>query len=72
MKRIETVAQRQMQVSEVDSPSPRDDEILLKTLATSVLMENVGLYNGEDPRLKAPGNPLYRGYPDRPGGRGHR
>lgn len=26
-------------------------------------MENVGLHTGADPWLKAPGNPLYRGYP---------
>jgi threonine dehydrogenase-like Zn-dependent dehydrogenase len=26
-------------------------------------MENVGLHSGADPRLKASGNPLYRGYP---------
>ena len=43
MKRIETIAERQMQVAEVDSPNLREDQVLLKTKATSVLMENVGL-----------------------------
>jgi threonine dehydrogenase-like Zn-dependent dehydrogenase len=50
-------------VANVETPGIRDDQILLKTRAVSVLMENVGLHTGADPRLKAAGNPLYRGYP---------
>src|SRR5215216_6193001 len=63
MKRLLTAGPRQGEVAEVQSPTLRSDQILLKTRAVSVLMENVGLHTGADPRLKAPGNPLYRGYP---------
>jgi len=63
MKRLITIGSRQGEVAEVDPPALREDRILLKTRAVSVLMENVGLHTGADPRLKAPGNPLYRGYP---------
>lgn len=63
MKRLITVGPRQGAVVEVDPPTLREDRILLKTRAVSVLMENVGLHTGADPRLKAPSNPLYRGYP---------
>jgi len=63
MKRLSTVGPRQGAVVEVDPPTLREDRILLKTRAVSVLMENVGLHTGADPRLKAPSNPLYRGYP---------
>ena len=63
MKRLMTVAPRQCEVVEVDAPELRDDQILLQTRVVSVLMENVGLHTGADPRLKAPDNPLYRGYP---------
>ena len=63
MKRLMTVGPRQCEVVEADMPELKNDRILLKTRAVSVLMENVGLHTGADPRLKAPGNPLYRGYP---------
>src|SRR5690349_5904630 len=63
MKRLVTVGPRQGEVAEVQPPTLRNDQILLKTRAVSVLMENVGLHSGADPRLKAAGNPLYRGYP---------
>lgn len=63
MKRLVTTGPGQGEVIEVDAPDMRDDRILLKTRAVSVLMENVGLHTGADPRLKAAGNPLYRGYP---------
>jgi threonine dehydrogenase-like Zn-dependent dehydrogenase len=63
MKRLVTVGPRQGEVAEVEQPTIRSDQILLKTQAVSVLMENVGLHTGADPRLKAAGNPLYRGYP---------
>jgi threonine dehydrogenase-like Zn-dependent dehydrogenase len=63
MKRLLTVGPRQGEVAEVQPPTLRSDQILLKTRAVSVLMENVGLHSGADPRLKASGNPLYRGYP---------
>lgn len=63
MKRLMTVGPRQCEVVEADMPEMEDDQILLKIRAVSVLMENVGLHTGADPRLKAPGNPLYRGYP---------
>lgn len=63
MKRLMTIGPRQGEVAEVEPPTIREDRILLKTRAVSVLMENVGLHTGADPRLKAPDNPLYRGYP---------
>lgn len=63
MKRLVTVGPRKGEIAEVQEPAMRDDLILLKTRAVSVLMENVGLHTGADPRLKAAGNPLYRGYP---------
>jgi threonine dehydrogenase-like Zn-dependent dehydrogenase len=63
MKRLITVGPRQGIVADVETPGIRDNQILLKTRAVSVLMENVGLHTGADPRLKAAGNPLYRGYP---------
>lgn len=63
MKRLITVGPRQGIVADVEAPALRDDQIRLKTRAVSVLMENVGLHTGADPRLKAAGNPLYRGYP---------
>ncbi|MEZ4869802.1 MAG: zinc-binding dehydrogenase [Caldilineaceae bacterium] len=63
MKQLVTVGPRQGEVIEVAAPVVQEDQILLKTRAVSVLMENVGLHTGADPRLKAPGNPLYRGYP---------
>jgi threonine dehydrogenase-like Zn-dependent dehydrogenase len=37
--------------------------IKVRVRYSSVVMENVGLHTGTDPRLRRPGNPLYRGYP---------
>ncbi|HVG98690.1 MAG TPA: zinc-binding dehydrogenase [Chloroflexota bacterium] len=49
----------------VDEPEPdlTAGKIKLRVRYCSVVMENVGLWTGSDPRLRRPGNPLYRGYP---------
>lgn len=63
MKRLITAGPRQGEVVDVETPTVGEDQALLKTRAVSVLMENVGLHTGADPRLKSDKNPLYRGYP---------
>src|SRR5687768_1580497 len=49
----------------VDEPEPAlaAGRIKVRLRYSSVVMENVGLHTGTDPRLRRPGNPLYRGYP---------
>ena len=49
----------------VDEPEPdlAAGKIKLRVRYCSVVMENVGLWTGSDPRLRRPDNPLYRGYP---------
>lgn len=56
---------RDIRIEEVSDPELTDDKILLETRATSVLMENVGLWSGIDARVRGnTKNPLYRGgYP---------
>lgn len=57
------VAPGDLRIEEVPEPEPTPDAIVLKTRWSSVVAENIGIFTGSDPRLKAVGNPLYRGYP---------
>ncbi len=63
MKMIENVGPENMRFTEGEQPKPTDEQVLLRTRAVSVVMENVGLYNGQDPRVKSASNPLYGGFP---------
>jgi threonine dehydrogenase-like Zn-dependent dehydrogenase len=63
VRSIRMRAPRDCQVEEEPEPSITPGQIKVRVRYSSVLMENVGLYTGTDPRLRAPGNPLYRGYP---------
>jgi threonine dehydrogenase-like Zn-dependent dehydrogenase len=49
-------------VEEAEPSLPRGS-IKVRVRYSSVVMENVGLHTGTDPRLRRPGHPLYRGYP---------
>jgi threonine dehydrogenase-like Zn-dependent dehydrogenase len=50
-------------IEEEAEPTLSPGKIKVQVRYCSVVMENVGLYAGSDPRLRQPGNPLYRGYP---------
>jgi L-iditol 2-dehydrogenase len=63
MRSIVVDAPRSCQIVEEPEPELVPGRIKLRTCFCSVLMENAGIYTGADPRVRAPGNPLYRGYP---------
>jgi len=50
-------------IEEEAEPPLTPGRIKVRIRYCSIVMENVGLYTGSDPRLRQPGNPLYRGYP---------
>jgi threonine dehydrogenase-like Zn-dependent dehydrogenase len=50
-------------IDEEPEPALAPGRIKVRIRYCSVVMENVGLYTGSDPRLRQPGNPLYRGFP---------
>ena len=54
---------RDTQIVEEPEPALAAGRIKVRLRYSSVVMENVGLHTGTDPRLRQPGNPLYRGYP---------
>lgn len=63
MRSVRMYAPRDCRIEEEPEPSLGSGQIKLRVRYSSVLMENVGLYLGTDPRLRASGHPLYRGYP---------
>lgn len=54
---------RDCRIVEEPEPELTPGRIKVRVRHCSVVMENAGLYTGADPRLRQPGNPLYRGYP---------
>jgi (R,R)-butanediol dehydrogenase/meso-butanediol dehydrogenase/diacetyl reductase len=50
-------------IVEEGEPARSPGRIKVRLRYCSVVMENVGLHTGTDPRLRRPGHPLYRGYP---------
>jgi 2-desacetyl-2-hydroxyethyl bacteriochlorophyllide A dehydrogenase len=50
-------------VEEEPEPPLTEGHVKVRLRYCSVVMENVGLYTGMDPRLHRPGTPLYHGYP---------
>ena len=55
---------RDIRIDEIDGPELTDDTIIAQTKTASILMENVGMWNGLDPRVRGNElNPLLRGYP---------
>ena len=55
---------RDIRIDDVDDPELTDDTIIAQTKTASLLMENVGMWNGVDPRVRGNElNPLLRGYP---------
>lgn len=68
MRSIVMYGPRDCRVDDEPEPRPAAGQIKVRVRYCSVLMENVGLYLGTDPRLRQPGNPLYRGYPLRQSG----
>lgn len=63
MRSIVVDAPRSCRIVEEPEPEVAPGRVKLRTRFCSVLMENAGIYTGSDPRVRAPGNPLYRGYP---------
>ena len=63
MRSMMMVGPKDCRFEERAEPELTPDSIKVKIRWCSILMENVGLYLGSDPRLRAPGNELYRGYP---------
>ncbi len=63
MRSIVVHGPRDCRIEEEPEPPLAPGWIKVRVRYCSVLMENVGLYTGTDPRVRAPGNPLYRGYP---------
>ncbi len=55
---------RDIRIDEINDPELTDDTIIAQTKIASLLMENVGMWNGLDPRVRGNElNPLLRGYP---------
>ena len=55
---------RDVRIEEQADPELTDDTIIVRTQINSILMENVGMWNGLDPRVRGNElNPLQRGYP---------
>jgi 2-desacetyl-2-hydroxyethyl bacteriochlorophyllide A dehydrogenase len=63
MRSVRMRAPRDCRIEEEPEPTLGPGQIKLRVRYSSVVMENAGLYLGSDPRLRRPGNPLYRGYP---------
>lgn len=63
MRSVRVYGPRDCRLEEEPEPPLSAGQIKVRVRYSSVLMENVGLYTGTDPRLRKPGNPLYRGYP---------
>jgi threonine dehydrogenase-like Zn-dependent dehydrogenase len=63
MRSVVVRGARDCRVVEEPEPETAPGRIKLRVRYSSVVLENVGLHTGVDPRLRAPGNPLYRGYP---------
>ena len=63
MRSLVMQAARACRLVEEPEPDLAVGQIKVRLRFCSVVMENAGLYTGVDPRLRQPGNPLYRGYP---------
>ncbi len=63
MRSIVMKGPKDCRIEEEPEPSVAHGRIKVRLRYSSVVMENVGLYTGADPRLRQPGNPLYRGFP---------
>ena len=63
MRSVVVWGPRDCRIEEEPEPGPEPGRLKVRLRYCSVVMENVGLYTGADPRLRQPGNPLYRGYP---------
>ncbi len=63
MRSLRLTGPRQCPIEEEPEPELSQGQIKVRLRYSSVVMENVGLYLGTDPRLRQPGHPLYRGYP---------
>jgi threonine dehydrogenase-like Zn-dependent dehydrogenase len=63
MRSLVMVGPADCRMVEEAEPAMGPGKVKMRVRYASVVMENVGLYTGSDPRLRQPGNPLYRGYP---------
>jgi (R,R)-butanediol dehydrogenase / meso-butanediol dehydrogenase / diacetyl reductase len=63
MRSIVMHGPKDCRIDEEPEPALAPGRIAVRIRHCSVVMENVGLYTGADPRLRQPGNPLYRGFP---------
>jgi threonine dehydrogenase-like Zn-dependent dehydrogenase len=63
MRSVVVQAARDTRIVDEPEPAIAAGRIKVRLRYSSVVMENVGLHTGADPRLRQPGNPLYRGFP---------
>src|SRR5262245_29015714 len=63
MRSVVVLGPGDCRVVEEPEPDLPPGRIKVRLRYCSVVMENVGLWTGADPRLRQPGHPLYRGYP---------
>ncbi|MDP6113968.1 MAG: zinc-binding dehydrogenase [Planctomycetota bacterium] len=63
MRSMMMVGPEDCRIEDTPEPELKPGSVKVKVRWCSILMENVGLYLGTDPRLRAPGNRLYRGHP---------
>lgn len=63
MRTIVMHGPRDCRIDEEPEPTLTAGHVKVRVRYASVVMENIGMYTGTDPRLHQPGNPLYRGYP---------
>jgi (R,R)-butanediol dehydrogenase/meso-butanediol dehydrogenase/diacetyl reductase len=63
MRSVVVYGPRDTRIVEEPEPALAPGRVKVRLRYCSVVMENVGLHTGADPRLRQPGNPLYRGYP---------
>lgn len=63
MRSIIVMGPLDCRIEEEAEPALAPGKVKVRVRSCSVVMENVGLYTGSDPRLRQPGNPLYRSYP---------
>ena len=64
MKSLVVHGARDIRIDEAADPELSDDLVLVRTKLASVLMENVGMWNGLDPRVRGnETNPLFRAFP---------
>lgn len=68
MRSVVVTGPSECRVVEEAEPALSPGRIKVRIRYASVVMENVGLYTGSDPRLRRAGNPLYRGYPQHQAG----